>query len=252
MDYYEILGIDEHATQEQIKASYRTLAKKYHPDVNDAPNAAAFFRLIQEAYETLSNPAQRKEYDESNFNTTNAEYSDSEEDDDYIDENYNEDSENSYGESYSEKLKHIEEMIHEGGKNVAAYQTYVKLRFMQHNLFVRLLLILVRIILAPLIPILKIILLILKLMTQISRILSWIIIIGSAICIGYIIIHDKFAYKGEAVFCAGVFVTGVIAFWLPNILDWLSDNFEDRIDQFEEFIFQLRIIFFKKVPEINA
>ncbi|WP_407926849.1 DnaJ domain-containing protein [Caproicibacter fermentans] len=40
----------------------RALAKKYHPDVNDAPNAAAFFRLIQEAYETLSDPRKRDEY----------------------------------------------------------------------------------------------------------------------------------------------------------------------------------------------
>ncbi len=65
MTYYETLGIDEDATQEQIKTAYRTLVKKYHPDVNDAPNAAAFFRLIQEAYETLGNPALREEYDRS-------------------------------------------------------------------------------------------------------------------------------------------------------------------------------------------
>lgn len=65
MTYYETLGIDENATQEQIKTAYRTLVKKYHPDVNDAPNAAAFFRLIQEAYETLGNPALREEYNRS-------------------------------------------------------------------------------------------------------------------------------------------------------------------------------------------
>ena len=165
----------------------------------------------------MSDPSKRNEYDESNknFNTTNVECSDSAENDSYTDEAYDEDSEVSYGESYSEKLKHIEEMIHEHGENVEAHQTYVKLRFMQHNLFTRFLLIFVRIILAPLIPILKIIFLILKLLTQISRLLSWIIVIGSAIGIGYIVIHDKFAYKGEALFCAGIFGTGVIAFWRP-------------------------------------
>lgn len=68
MDYYEALGVNEDTTQEQIKAAYRILAKKYHPDVNDAPNAAAVFQLIQEAYETLSNPQKRKQYDTNDSN----------------------------------------------------------------------------------------------------------------------------------------------------------------------------------------
>jgi len=63
MTHYEVLGIEKDATQEQIKAAYRTLAKKYHPDVNDAANANAFFRLIQEAYETLNDPQKKREYD---------------------------------------------------------------------------------------------------------------------------------------------------------------------------------------------
>ena len=71
MNYYEILGVDEKATQEQIKTSYRTLVKKYHPDVNDASNASAFFRLIQKAYETLGNPTNREKYDEYIEHCTN-------------------------------------------------------------------------------------------------------------------------------------------------------------------------------------
>jgi len=63
MTHYEVLGIEKDATQEQIKAAYHTLAKKYHPDVNDAANANAFFRLIQEAYETLNDPQKRSSYD---------------------------------------------------------------------------------------------------------------------------------------------------------------------------------------------
>lgn len=55
MDSYEILGISKSATKEEIKHAYRQLSKRYHPDVNDAPNAATFFRLINEAYQELIN-----------------------------------------------------------------------------------------------------------------------------------------------------------------------------------------------------
>ncbi|MCB0378497.1 MAG: J domain-containing protein [Bdellovibrionales bacterium] len=64
-DFYFILGIDQKATANDIKRAYRQLALKYHPDHN--PNnskAEDRFKKILEAYETLSNPELRKQYDE--------------------------------------------------------------------------------------------------------------------------------------------------------------------------------------------
>jgi DnaJ-class molecular chaperone len=64
MSFYEILGVAEDATQEQIKSSYRELAKKYHPDKNPGDSVAeAKMKEVNEAYSTLSNPEARAEYD---------------------------------------------------------------------------------------------------------------------------------------------------------------------------------------------
>jgi len=62
-NYYQILGVNENADQESIKKSYRSLAKKYHPDKNKEPGAEEKFKKITEAYENLGDPAKRKEYD---------------------------------------------------------------------------------------------------------------------------------------------------------------------------------------------
>ena len=65
-DYYEVLGVDKNATDEELKKAYRKLAKKYHPDANpdNKKEAEAKFKEINEAYETLSNPQKRKMYDQ--------------------------------------------------------------------------------------------------------------------------------------------------------------------------------------------
>lgn len=79
--YYEILGIQKTATQDEIKTAYRSLVKCYHPDVNPAANAATMFRLIQEAYETLSDPQKRSNYDRGNSSSqsTSTSYSEPQE-----------------------------------------------------------------------------------------------------------------------------------------------------------------------------
>lgn len=64
-DYYQILGIQKNASAHQISEAYRKQTKKYHPDQNpNDPGAAAKFREIQEAYETLRDERLRKLYDE--------------------------------------------------------------------------------------------------------------------------------------------------------------------------------------------
>ncbi len=63
-DYYKTLGLDKNATQDDIKKAYRTLVKKYHPDLHPGDNEAAEkFKEINEAHEVLSDEKKRKNYD---------------------------------------------------------------------------------------------------------------------------------------------------------------------------------------------
>lgn len=63
-DYYKILGIDKSANADQIKSAYKKLAVKHHPDVNKEVGAEAKFKEINEAYQVLSDPQKRSNYDQ--------------------------------------------------------------------------------------------------------------------------------------------------------------------------------------------
>jgi curved DNA-binding protein len=62
-DYYAVLGVKKDASQDAIKAAYRRLARKYHPDVSKEANAEEKFKSLQEAYEVLKDPDKRSAYD---------------------------------------------------------------------------------------------------------------------------------------------------------------------------------------------
>ncbi|KAM7394375.1 hypothetical protein PAMP_021182 [Pampus punctatissimus] len=62
-DYYEVLGVNKEANEDELKKAYRKLALKFHPDKNHAPGATEAFKKIGNAYAVLSNPDKRRQYD---------------------------------------------------------------------------------------------------------------------------------------------------------------------------------------------
>jgi molecular chaperone DnaJ len=72
-DYYELLGVSRKAVQKDIRAAYRKLARKYHPDLNPGDKASEEkFKQVQEAYDVLSDAKKRQMYDQFGFETPGA------------------------------------------------------------------------------------------------------------------------------------------------------------------------------------
>jgi DnaJ-class molecular chaperone len=71
-DYYEILGVARTASEQEIKKAFRRLAREFHPDVSDAPDAEERFRQVTEAYEVLSKSETRDLYDRARSATATA------------------------------------------------------------------------------------------------------------------------------------------------------------------------------------
>ena len=67
-DYYEVLGVPRDADQDAIRRAYRKLARQYHPDVNSDSEAENRFKELGEAYEVLSDPDKREQYDRLDAN----------------------------------------------------------------------------------------------------------------------------------------------------------------------------------------
>ena len=103
MNYYAILGVSQNAKYREIKAAYRRLALKYHPDRNSSPVSENSIKIINAAFEVLSDKDKRKRYDEKLINSSPSQVSSSAV---YSNSNQNNSRDNyDYGNTYLRKGK---------------------------------------------------------------------------------------------------------------------------------------------------
>jgi DnaJ-class molecular chaperone len=69
-DYYNILGVNKGASEDEIKKAYRKMAMQYHPDKNSSPEAETKFKEAAEAYDVLGNSEKRSNYDRKSIRRT--------------------------------------------------------------------------------------------------------------------------------------------------------------------------------------
>lgn len=101
MNYYAILGVSQYAKYREIKAAYRRLALKYHPDRNSSPVSENSIKIINAAFEVLSDKDKRKQYDDNLVNSSSSDASSS---NPYSDSHHN-NSRDNYGNTYLRKDK---------------------------------------------------------------------------------------------------------------------------------------------------
>lgn len=110
INYYELLGIEKTATQEEIKKAYRTQAKKWHPDVNKDTNALEISKKLNEAKKILLDEEKRKEYDNYLKELSNQTYKNlkpKEKNNTYNENTYNETTYNDYKEETYTKWQYF-------------------------------------------------------------------------------------------------------------------------------------------------
>lgn len=123
--YYEVLNLSEDASAEELKQAYRSLIKKWHPDLNpDKRDAAKVTRKIIEAYEVLSDPLKRSQYDEYLSMTRPVPNTDSASETDYSNMSFEEYAENTAYGTYSAWQDSFNEKPHKFDEE--GYKEYVK------------------------------------------------------------------------------------------------------------------------------
>ncbi|OOM05681.1 J domain-containing protein [Clostridium saccharobutylicum] len=228
MNYYDILGVEKTATQEEIKQAYRSLVKKYHPDVNKAGNSNTFFNMIQEAYNILGNEESRKNYNSSlNNNSRNA-------DDNYYEAN-NTNSENSYKNNNNYNSEFNSETV---VSDEEIYKNFTRERI-PRSIFIKIIYILLKIILIPLIPVISF-------TKHVSMWISGVVLLISRIIMGvFVLISLKDIYdclKGNTPIggwqsTIGSIIVALVAYCLPYIVMIIPVGLELLRDKIQDFIF---------------